>query len=110
MAELELTPPPGTPDSPRHITIFQVTDSEWWAGETLEQCVAAAKETWGDLGPDDVDMFEDAVELNEAAMERLMFCYDEDDRSKKHSFRTELDMRLADQSQKFPQFFASTEG
>jgi hypothetical protein len=106
-SELQLTPPPGTPDSPRVIRIFELCDGEWYAAETLAQAIACAGEAWN-FSDQELDIWtEDAHELNDAAMERLMFWYDEDDRSKRHSFRTELDMRLADPAQKFPQFFAA---
>lgn len=108
-APLQLTPPPGTPDSPRKISVYQLTDEEWWAGETLQSCIDAAIECWGVDKDEQADMFDQASEMSEEAMDRLMFCYDADDWSKKHSFRTELDMQIADPCTKFPKFFASTE-
>ncbi len=107
--ELQLTPPPSTPDSPRRISVYQLSDEEWWAGETLQACIDAAADSWGYGADEKAKMFDDAVEVTEKAMDRLMFCYDEDDWSKKHSFRTELDMQVADPHNKFPKFFASTE-
>jgi hypothetical protein len=106
-SELQLTPPPGTPDSPRVIRIYEVTEGEWWAAESLDAAISYANETYG-FGEQELKMqTEEAQELTDEAMDRLQFNYDEDDRTKRHSFRTELDMRLADPAQTFPQFFAA---
>ena len=103
------TPPPMT--APLPIRIFQISDTEWWAGATMDEVLADAARAWGfDIDSDDYRMMrEEAIELTDASMARLQYSYDEDNPALKRSFRDELDLRLADPANTFPQFFAGVE-
>lgn len=103
------TPPPMTAALP--IRIFQISDTEWWAGATMDEVLADAARAWGfDIDSDDYRMMrEEAIELTDASMARLQYSYDEDNPALKRSFRDELDLRLADPTNTFPQFFAGVE-
>lgn len=107
---LTLQTPPAMTD-PLPIRIFQIHDTEWWAGRTMDEVLAAAARAWGfDVGSQDYQMMkDDAIELTDDTMDRLQYSYDDDNAALKRSFRDELDLRIADPTSTFPQFFAGVE-
>jgi hypothetical protein len=107
---LTLQTPPAMTD-PLPIRIFQIHDTEWWAGRTMQEVVDAAAKAWGfEVGSDDYRMMtEEAIELTDETMDRLQFSYDDDNAALKRTFRDELDLRIADPTNTFPQFFAGVE-
>lgn len=82
--------------------VFALDDVEWWAGPSLEACVAAGKAACGAECYDEPD---DYAELDDAAMQRLVFI-DED--GTRRSFAEELARRVA-AGEPFPQPFAATD-
>jgi hypothetical protein len=91
------------------IRVFQLNDYEWWAGADLES-VKTARQTG--CGEED-DIFDEPHELSDAAMDRLLFTYYEDDYEREENkrtrtFRQELDRAIAE-GQTFPCEFAGTE-
>lgn len=90
-----------------NVKIFQMNDCDWWIGPSLDACKADYVEHTGD--PDSVD--DDAHELTDAELDRLMFTdCDEDERptGMKIPFREQLAVEIA-QGGEFPRMFASTE-
>lgn len=83
------------------IRVFKLDDNEWWAGESLEACVAEGQRQCGDTcyRPDDFDQYE----LSDGAMQGLVFI-DED--GSKRTFAAELARRIA-AGEAFPQPFAA---
>lgn len=84
------------------IKVFALDDIEWWAGESLEACLAAALELAGPECYDDPELHH---ELSDEAMQRLKFV-DED--GSERTFAEELARRVA-AGEKFPQPFAATD-
>ena len=88
------------------IKIFRMDDNEWWAGESLEACVAEGRRQCGDeCYPDDPYW---QYELNEEQMQQLMFV-DESDGAEppvQRTFAEELARRIA-AGETFPQPFAA---
>jgi hypothetical protein len=82
--------------------VFALDDIEWWAGPSLEACVAAGKAACGDDCYDEPD---DYAELDDAAMQRLVFV---DDDGTRRSFAEELARRVA-AGETFPQPFAASD-
>jgi hypothetical protein len=81
------------------IKVFQLDDIEWWAGESLEACVAEGRRQCGDdCYPDDGVQ----GEVSSEAMQRLRFV-DEDGTFR--TFAEELEKRVA-ADETFPQMFA----
>ena len=85
----------------RPIRVFKLDDNEWWAGESLEECVAEGQRQCGDdcFLPGDFDQYD----LSDAAMRQLQFV-DED--GSQRSFASELARRVA-AGEIFPQQFAA---
>lgn len=82
------------------VKVFKLDDIEWWAGESLEACVAEGRrQCGGDCYPDDGDQHEVSPE----AMQRLKFV-DEDGTFR--TFAEELARRIA-AGATFPQSFAA---
>ena len=82
------------------IKVFALDDIEWWAGESLEACLAAARDQCGD------ECYREAWcqhEVSEAGMHRLIFL-DED--GSKRTFAEELQRRV-DAGEQFPCLFAA---
>jgi hypothetical protein len=86
-----------------HIKVFQLDDIEWWAGESLEACLAEARRQ---CGPDCYLESSDQHEVSAEAMERLQFI--DDDGTTRRSFAAELARRVA-AGEQFPQPFAAEE-
>lgn len=82
------------------IKVFQMDDIEWWAGESLEACIAEGRRQCGD---DCYTNPEDQHEVSEEAMQRLKFV-DED--GSERTFAEELARRVA-AGETFPQQFAA---
>lgn len=83
------------------IKVFKLDDIEWWAGESLEACIAAAQDAAGSR-----DCYSDPSdyrEVSDDAMQRLQFI-DEDGESR--SFAAELE-RLIASGTSFPCQFAA---
>lgn len=92
------------------VKVFRVTDYEWWAGTDLKSIKAAYKEATG-IDPDDPDEgFDSPQELNNEAMNRLLFYEDlsNPEECPGGTFRQHLDLMIAE-GQTFPCFFAGTE-
>lgn len=101
---------PDTTQSPapaqsQRIRIFALNDCDWYAGADLESCIqdylemtSAARE----------DVIENPHELDDEAMDRLVFVDDTGDTTVRRSFREQLDRMIAE-GVEFPNFFASTE-
>lgn len=88
------------------IKVFRMDDNEWWAGESLEACVAEGRRQCGaECYPDDPD---EQHELSDEEMQQLVFI-DESDGAEppvKRTFAEELARRIA-AGEKFPQAFAA---
>lgn len=80
--------------------VFKTDDCEWWVGETMEACQAAASYAHG---YDEEDL-ENAEELTEEDLDEGRF-YDD---GVVRSFREELALQLK-AGGKFPRLFACTE-
>jgi hypothetical protein len=95
------------------IAVYQVTDTEWYAGADAESCRAkfladSAEGNSGvaaDYAKEALEEFGPALEVNGAGMARLRFHSDE---KGKISFREALDDLIVSGSE-FPIFFASSE-
>lgn len=89
------------------ISVFKLDDCDWWAGESLEACIAAARQECG------ADTYEDAEtegrELSAEAMQRLVYV-DESDPGPpvERTFAEQLAREVAEGGA-FPRLFASTE-
>ena len=82
------------------IRVYRMDDMEWWAGESLEACVAEGRRQCGEECFPDSD---EQHELSDEAMQRLKFI-DED--GSERTFADELARRIA-AGEKFPQQFAA---
>jgi hypothetical protein len=94
------TPPKGG------VSVIRLNDHEWWAGESLEACVAEAGSSWGFSGEELAEMVEDAYEIPDADLDRLHLTAD--DHGTQQTFREALNRMIADQV-RFPAFFAGQE-
>lgn len=87
--------------------VFRLNDYEWWSGEDLESCVAAAMAQYEVTREEAAD---DPIEVTEAQMDSLTIDDSRDgDGSAIVTYRQYLD-RLVAGGQKFPCFFAGDEG
>lgn len=84
------------------IKVFQMDDIEWWAGESLEACIAEGRRTCGE---DCYTECSEQGEVSEEGMQRLKFT---DDDGTVRTFAEELKRRV-DAGEKFPQPFAATD-
>lgn len=82
------------------IKVFALDDIEWWAGESLEACIAEGRRQ---CGPECYDESSEQYEVSPEAMRRLMFV-DED--GAERTFAEELE-RLVASGAKFPCSFAA---
>lgn len=85
------------------IKVFRLNDYEWWAGPSLDACIADWKK-WTGLDEEELD---EPRELTAENMERLRFV-DPDDETVKRSFTEELAERVK-AGLEFPQPFAFTD-
>lgn len=87
--------------------IYRMNECDWWIGESLEACKDDYAREYGD--PDAAD---DARELTDEELDRLMFRDDEGEDSagfpQRRSFREQLAIEI-DDGGTFPRLFASTE-
>lgn len=89
------------------VKIFQLNDCDWWIGPSLEACKKDYVENYCDAE----DIQEDAHELSDEELDRLVFVdCDEDERQTgvKRTFREQLKVEVA-KGGAFPRMFASTE-
>lgn len=89
------------------IKVFQLDDCDWWAGESLAACIAAAREQCGAGSYCDAE--QEGRELTAEEMRRLKMHRDEDRRDAPVSFAEHLAELVACKAERFPQLFASTE-
>lgn len=86
------------------IKVFKLDDYEWWAGESLQACIAAAR---ADAGPGTYEHAEeDGFEVSAEDMQTHRFT--EEDGVTQRSFAEELARRVA-ACEVFPSIFAATE-
>ena len=88
------------------IKIFRLNEMEWWAGESMEDCVTAAMDLSGLCKEELLEDFEQG-EVSAEGMEKLTFVEDDEAETKK-TFRQKLDEMIA-AGEKFPCCFAVTE-
>lgn len=87
--------------------IIEISDCDWWIGESLESCV----KDYLDNYVDDPEYSEDARELTDEELDRLKFrVCDEDEMptGEKRTFREQMAIEIAEGGT-FPRMFASTE-
>lgn len=89
----------------RTIKVFKLDDIEWWAGESLEECIREARDQAGRECYPDAE--HEAHEVGAESMQKLIFIDEETD--ERRSFADELARRVADPSEEFPQLFAATD-
>lgn len=89
-----------------NIKIFKISDYDWFAGESLDECKEFAIEHFDY----DEDSFDDPRELTEKEMDSLIFIedIDEDPHGETKTFRQKLNEMIADGAS-FPDIFASME-
>ena len=88
-------------DNLRRIRVYRMDDIEWWAGESLEACIAEGRRLCGEeCYPDDSH---EQHELSDDEMAHLKFV-DEDGSTR--TFAEELARRIA-AGESFPQPFAA---
>jgi len=85
------------------IKVFRLDDYEWWAGESLQDCIDAAGRMWGFAGEQLREAVVDAYEIEDQELDTLKLVADE--QGTKHTFREALNKMIADQV-RFPAFFA----
>jgi hypothetical protein len=83
------------------IKVYALDDISWWAGESLEACVAAARATCGEDSYDDASLHR---EVSAEGMQRLLFT--DEDGGTCRTFAEELQRRV-DAGEPFPQHFAA---
>lgn len=88
------------PSRKPRIKVFNIDEVEWWAGESLESCLAEARKQTGEAY-DDVD---EHYEMTDEAMQRLKF----DDGGVTRTFAEELALAIQ-RGTKFPCHFAATD-
>lgn len=87
------------------IKIFEVTEGDWIAAETVEQARECCQRVTG-IGDDDCA---DAHELSDAELDTFEFADEPDnENSAKRTFREQLAYMIA-QGEKFPCYFATSE-
>lgn len=85
---------------PARIKVYRLDDNEWWAGESLEACIAEGRKQCG------TECYDEPAEQHQVSpewMQRLKFV-DED--GTERSFAEELE-RLVTSGAKFPCSFAA---
>ena len=88
------------------ISVFCITDCEWWAGVTLQDCIEAAGRMWGMSGDELAEHVEDAYGLSDTELDIRNLTAD--DEGAKQTFRQAHD-QLCAEGIPFPAFFAGTE-
>lgn len=85
------------------ISVFRMDDMEYWAGESLEACVAEGRRQCGDdCYPDDPH---EQRQVTDEGMQRLKFI---DDDGSERTFAEELARRI-EAGETFPQPFAASD-
>lgn len=85
------------------LKVFALDDIEWWVGESLEACLAAAR---AEAGDDCYREPSDQHEVSPAAMHKLKFIDDEDNCTR--TFAEQLEREIA-RGGSFPRIFAATD-
>lgn len=96
----------GTAAGARRIRVYRMDDMEWWAGESLADCIVEGRRQCGAECYPDAE--EEGYELDDEQMQRLVFI-DESDGAEppvKRTFAEELARRVA-AGEEFPQPFAA---
>lgn len=88
---------------PHPIRIFRLDDYDWWAGESLQACIAEARRQCGAGSYCEAET--EGREVSAEDMQRLTYV-DEDDQ--RRTFAEQLEREIADGTH-FPCLFASTE-
>lgn len=86
------------------IKVFALDDCDWWAGESLEACIAAARQQCGAEAYEDAET--EGCLVGADAMQQLKFTPDEG--GSWRTFAEQLAIEVADGGE-FPRLFASTE-
>lgn len=86
--------------------VFQLDDYEWWVGESLAACIAAARAACGDDCYDEAEEF--GCEVTREEMQKLLFRDDEHSPPRTCTFAEQLAHEIS-QGGEFPRLFASTE-
>lgn len=88
------------------IKIFRMSEYDWFAGESLDQCKKLALQDFGY----DEDSFDKPREITEEELDELIFVEDIDDDppGERKPFRQKLAEMIAEGAE-FPDMFASTE-
>lgn len=89
------------------IKVFRLDDCDWWAGESLQACIDEARRQCGAGSYCDAES--EGHELTGDEMRRLKIHRDEFARDKPITFEQHLAELIVCKSERFPQFFASTE-
>jgi len=93
------------------IKVFELNDTEWYAGESLEACIDYYfKEVLGEEDTPEAreDYLDEPCEVSEEAMNRMQFHDLDGGDETVRSFREQLDLLIAG-GQEFPMMFATTE-
>jgi hypothetical protein len=91
----------------RSIKVFKLDDYEWWAGETLADCIREARAVAGEECYPDAE--EEGREITAAEMERLQISTEDsvfEDGRRSQSWAEELRQRV-EAGEAFPQLFAA---
>lgn len=88
------------------VSVFRLTDCEWWVGATLQDCIEAAGRMWGMSGEELAEHVEDAYELSDEDLDAMALRADE--QGTKQTFREVLNQMRAEGAS-FPAFFAGLE-
>jgi hypothetical protein len=91
---------------PAPIHVFRLNDFEWYAGPSLEACIAKWKEYTGCTDED----LDDPRSLTDEEMDSLIFNHTDEDETpyRRQSFRAYLAEQIT-AGVTFPEFFATTE-
>ncbi len=84
------------------IKVYKLNDYEWYAGESMQECIDWVVKNFGDEDNKEDIISEDAHEVLEAQMNTLIFV---DDDGNKMTFKQQLD-KMIESGEKFPCPFA----
>lgn len=93
---------------PNPIRIYRLDDTDWWAGESLQACIAEARSQCGAGSYCDAE--DEGQEVSDAEMQQLIYV-DESDGAQppvERTFAEQLAREVADGGG-FPRLFASTD-
>ncbi len=87
------------------IKVFRMTNAEYWAGRTLEECIEDYRFEYGD---DEDEMLDEPAEVTDEDLDKLRFTEDVDGEASEDTFRQRLEEMVRD-GEHFPTLFATTE-